>query len=207
MHSIGNPPEITTEESIMTDTNTTSPVPASGPSEPARSCDRDHHHRRGGFFKGLFAGALLFAVVAGGAYVGSSHAHPGAAGRHAMWHGNLDADGSAKRINAMVGWVLSDIDATADQKSKIGSIAQAALKDLLPLRDEHKAARARVAELLAAATVDRHAIEALRANEFKLAESASKRLTQAIADAAEVLEPAQRAKLAEKMKQRMDRRG
>jgi len=192
----------------MSDVNNTSPIPATGSTDPTRSCDRgQHHHRRSGFFKGLFAGALLFAVVAGGAYVGSSHAHPGAAGRHAMWHGNFDAESSAKRINAMVGWVLADVDATADQKTKIGNIAQAALKDLMPLRDEHKAARAKATELLSAAKVDRDAIEALRASEFKLAETASKRMTLAIADAAEVLEPAQRAKLAEKMKQRMDRRG
>ena len=192
----------------MSDTNNSTPIPATGTTNTDRQCDRGHHHhRRGGFFKGLFAGALLFAIVAGGAYVGSSHAHPGAAGRHAMWHGSFDAESSAKRINAMVGWVLADVDATADQKAKIGNIAQAALKDLMPLRDEHKTARAKASELLAAATVDRNAMEALRASEFKLAETASKRMTQAIADAAEVLEPAQRAKLAEKMKQRMDRRG
>ncbi len=195
----------------MSDTNNSSSVPTTGNTDTAHRCDRghlvQHHHRRGGFFKGLFAGALLFAVVAGGAYVGSSHAHPGAAGRHAMWHGSLDAESSAKRINAMVGWILADVDATADQKSRIGDIAQAALKDVMPLRDEHKAARTKAAELLAAATVDRNAIEALRASEFKLAETASKRMTKAIADAAEVLEPAQRANLAEKMKQRMDRRG
>ena len=195
----------------MSDTTNASPIPATGNTDTGHQCDRGHHgqhrHRRGGFFKGLFAGALLFAVVAGGAYVGSSHAHPGAAGRHAMWHGSFDAESSAKRINAMVGWVLADVDATAAQKAKIGDIAQAALKDLIPLRDEHKAARTKATELLAAATVDRNAIETLRASEFKLAETASKRMTQAIADAAEVLEPAQRAKLAEKMKQRMDRRG
>ena len=46
-------------------------------------------------------------------------------------------------------------------------------------------------------------MEQVRASELALAETASKRVTQAIADAAETLQPAQRAKLAEKMKQRM----
>ena len=68
-------------------------------------------------------------------------------------------------------------------------------------------ARTKAVELLAAPTIDRAAMEQVRAGELALAETASKRVTQAIADAAETLQPAQRAKLAEKMKQRMERRG
>ena len=169
-----------------------------------------HHHRRGGFLRGLFAGALLFGVVAGAAYMGSSHAQSGGhggMGRHAMWGGQFDPETAGKRIDAMTSFMLADIDATADQKAKIGTIAKDALKDLMPLRDKHKAARTKAVELLAAATIDRAAMEQVRAGELALAETASKRVTQAIADAAETLQPAQRAKLAEKMKQRMERRG
>lgn len=166
-----------------------------------------HQHRRGGFLRGLFAGALLFGVVAGAAYVGSSHAHPGGRGAHAMWQGNFDPESAGKRIDAMVSFALADIDATTEQKAKIGEIAKGALKDLMPLRAEHKAARAKAAELLSAPTIDRAALEQVRAAELKLAETASKRITQAVADAADTLQPAQRAKLAEKMKQRMERRG
>ena len=89
----------------------------------------------------------------------------------------------------------------------LGEIAKGALKDLMPLRDEHKAARTKALELLSAGTIDRAAIEQVRTAELKLAETASRRVTQAIADAAEVLQPAQRAKLAEKMKQRMEHHG
>ena len=67
----------------MSDLN---PSPASltpatgGPATGDGRCGgRDHHHRRGGFIRGLFAGALLFGVAAGAAYVGSSHAHGGGA--------------------------------------------------------------------------------------------------------------------------------
>ena len=185
------------------------PSPAAGSNADGGHCHRHghhHHHRRGGFFRGLFAGILLFGIVAAGAYVGSSHAHPGMRGGHGMMH-NFDPENAPKRIDAMVSFALADIDATADQKSKIGEIAKGALKDLMPLRDEHKAARAKAVELLSAASIDRNAIEQVRAAELKLAETASKRLTQAIADAAEILQPAQRAKLAQKMKQRMERRG
>ena len=169
-----------------------------------------HHHRRSGFLRGLFAGALLFGVVAGAAYMGSSHAQSGShggIGRHAMWGGQIDPETAGKRIDARTSVMRADIDATADQKTKIGTIAKDALKDLMPLRDQHKAARTKAVELLAAPTIDRAAMEQVRAGELALAETASKRVTQAIADAAETLQPAQRAKLAEKMKQRMERRG
>lgn len=186
----------------------TSPATPVTPGNDGGHCGRHgHHHRRGGFFRGLLAGALLFGVIAGAAYVGSSQAHPGMRGGHGMLHGSFDPETAARRIDAMVGFALADVDASAEQKGKIGEIAKGALKDLLPLRDEHKAARAKALELLSAATIDRNAIEQVRAAELKLAETASKRLTQAIADAAETLQPAQRAKLAEKMKQRMERRG
>ncbi len=166
-----------------------------------------HHHRRGGFIRGLFAGALLIGVIAGASYIGSSYAHAGMRGGHGMLHGSFDPESAAKRIDAMVSFALADVDSTAEQKAGIGAIAKSALKDLMPLRDEHKAARTKAVELLSAATIDRAAMEQVRAAELKLAETASRRITQAMADAAEALQPAQRAKLAEKMRQRMERRG
>ena len=175
--------------------------------EADRCGSRHHHHRRGGFMRGLFAGALLIGVIAGASYIGSSYAHPGMRGGHGMLHGSFDPESAAKRIDAMVSFALADVDATTEQKTNIGAIAKSALKDLMPLRDEHKAARTKAVELLSAATIDRAAMEQVRAAELKLAETASRRITQAMADAAEALQPAQRAKLAEKMKQRMERRG
>ena len=47
------------------------------------------------------------------------------------------------------------------------------------------------------ANVDRGALERIREAELKLAESASDRMVNAIADAADVLTPEQRGKLAE----------
>ena len=189
--------------------------PAGNPAARDAECyghqKHHHHHRRGGFIRGLFAGVLLFGVVAGASYIGSSHAqggmHPGMRGGHSMMFGNADPESAAKRIDAMVSFALANVDANAEQKAKISEIAKTALTDLMPLRDEHKAARAKAVELLSAATIDRAAIEQVRASELKLAETASKRITQAIADAADTLQPAQRAKLAEKMKQRLERRG
>ena len=204
------------ERTIMNDQTSASVNPSGGsgtsgtPGIPGTPGDggRCHRgHRRGGFFRCLIAGALLFGVVATGAYIGSSHAHQGGPGRHALWNGAFDPETAGKRIDAVVGFVLADTNADSEQKARIAVIAKGALQDLTPLRDEHKAARTKAVELLSAATIDRVALEQVRAAELRLAEIASRRLTQAMADAAEVLQPAQRARLAEKMQQRMDRRG
>lgn len=67
----------------MSDLNTASAplTPATaGPANQGGRCGGRHHRHRGGFCRGLFAGALLCGVVAGAACVGSSHAHGGMGG-------------------------------------------------------------------------------------------------------------------------------
>jgi len=57
-------------------------------------------------------------------------------------------------------------------------------------------------ELLSAPAIDRAAIERLRAEQIQGADAVSKRMAQAFADAAEVLTPDQRKKIAERMQKR-----
>jgi len=66
---------------------------------------------------------------------------------------------------------------------------------LLPVRDKVLAARTSARELLTQQTIDRTAIEKLRADQIAIYDAASKRLVQAVADAAEALTPEQRRKL------------
>jgi Spy/CpxP family protein refolding chaperone len=112
--------------------------------------------------------------------------------------GSSDPAVRAKRIDAMVQWMLADLNATDDQRNKISSILQAAANDLQPLRQQHMQARKAVMQLLAAPTIDRAQLESLRVQQIQLADSASKRMTQAMADAADVLSPDQRTKLVAK---------
>jgi Spy/CpxP family protein refolding chaperone len=120
--------------------------------------------------------------------------------RHGGWHDHesqfeQDPEQAAKRINKLVAWVLDDVDASAEQKQQVAAIAQAAVKDLLPLRDQHRALRTRAVELLTQAVIDRDAIEALRVETMHNADQVSRRLALALADTAQVLSVGQRAKL------------
>jgi Spy/CpxP family protein refolding chaperone len=98
--------------------------------------------------------------------------------------------------------VIDAVDGTAEQRQRIQAIARAASDDLVPLGERTRTARRQSVELLAAATVDRAAIEALRADQIALADTASRRIAQALADTAEVLTPQQRTKLAERLQRR-----
>ena len=79
------------------------------------------------------------------------------------------------------------------------------MRDMRPLREQHRQARKQVMEMLSKPQIDRTALEAVRTKEIQVADQLSKRLTQSMADAAEVLTPDQRAKLAEKMAQHRGR--
>lgn len=127
-------------------------------------------------------------------------------GRHAGMgmHGPMDPDKAAAHIDRMLARMVPD--ATAEQKTRLTAIAKAAFTDLRPLHEKHRAARLKAMELLTQRSVDRAALEQARAADMQTADQISKRMTQAMADAAEVLTPAQRAKVAEHFKNRMEKR-
>jgi protein CpxP len=101
------------------------------------------------------------------------------------------------RIDRMTKHMAIELDATADQQAKIAGIAKSAVTDLRAMREKAQAARAQAVSLLTAQTIDRTAIERLRTEQIALAETASKRIAQALADSAEVLNPEQRKKVAD----------
>ena len=116
------------------------------------------------------------------------------------WHGPgfmrgpLTPEQVEDRVDRGIRHAAIELEATAEQQEKLRAIAKGAVKDLLPMRDKARAARARVAELLSQPKIDRAAIEAFRAEQLALADAASRRLAQAVGDAAEVLTPEQRQK-------------
>ncbi len=108
----------------------------------------------------------------------------------------------AQAIDQRISRLIKAVDGTPEQKDRLVKLAQAAMADMLPLRAQRMAGRKKGMDLLAASSIDRNALERLRQEQSSLADSMSKRMVQQMADSAEVLTPAQRAKLAERMHQR-----
>jgi Spy/CpxP family protein refolding chaperone len=151
----------------------------------------------------------LVASLAAGLGAGLAHAHGGPGGWGGGWHRGADSpdpQAMQKRAEARVKWMLADIDATEAQQKKIAEIMTAAMTDLRPLRQQAQAARREVMQLLSQPQVDRAALEALRAKQAQAMDQISRRFTQSLADAADVLTPEQRAKLAERMEKRRGHR-
>ena len=156
------------------------------------------------FFRRTAIAALVASLAAG--FGGQAWAHGGG---HGGWHrggGFMGGPMDDQRIERMVKHLAVDVEATPEQQAKLTEIAKAAAKDLRPLREKSRDARLQGMKLLAAPTIDRAAIERLRAEQIQAADAASRRLTQALADTAEVLTPAQRQKLAERFQRRGERR-
>jgi len=122
-------------------------------------------------------------------------AHRGGAGR-----GPLDPAEFDHRIERMLKHLYVEIEASDAQKARLAPIVKKAAVDLLPMRERMRTARRQAIELLSAETIDRGAIERLRVEQLQFAEVGSKRLSDAIADVAEVLTPEQRTRLAERLK-------
>ncbi len=137
--------------------------------------------------------AGVVALFAGGALV---FAHAGGG------HGRMDMDEMAEHFQVHVKHVLAEVDATPEQQARINAIIDAAAGDLKTLHQQHSGMFAGMHTLLTAPTIDRAKLEQLRAEHIAALDAASQRCATALADAAEVLTPEQRAKLGEKMKER-----
>ena len=122
-------------------------------------------------------------------------------------HGRLDAEEMTRRLEWRIGRLVQDLGGTAEQKSRLVAIASAAVADMRPLRDQARQARLRGLELLSAPVIDKVALEQARLAQVQAVDARSRRMTQALADAAEVLTPAQRVQAAARVKERMERRG
>jgi Spy/CpxP family protein refolding chaperone len=144
-------------------------------------------------------------AVAGILAVGACSYAPHGGWRDGAMSGQVDLERAARFTEKMADRVVSAVDGTPEQQQKITVIAQGAATDLMPLRERARTARAKAIALMSAPTIDRAAIETLRVEQIGLADTASKRIAQALADTAEVLSPEQRVKLAERMQRRQGR--
>jgi Spy/CpxP family protein refolding chaperone len=114
-------------------------------------------------------------------------------------HGAMDPAHMEERIERFIKHVAVEVEATPEQTQKLTAIAQGAAKDLAPLRQKSIELRKQGLALFTAPSIDRAAVENLRVARMQQAEASSKRIAQALADAAEVLTPEQRKKAAERV--------
>ena len=153
--------------------------------------------KRRGWLRGVALGAALAAsFAAGGVLMSGPSAIAMQAAMDHMGMGGGDHMGAMHAaLHAHIAKMLDAADATPEQKEKIHHILMGAMEQLKPLHsrfaDTHKDLHA----IFTAPTIDRAALEQLRAARIGDVDQGSRIVVQALADAAEVLTPEQRAKM------------
>ena len=139
--------------------------------------------------------AGLLAITAGTAAIAGASLASAGPTLHGM-HGHNGMTDSAT-IDAHFDKMFTELlpDGTAEQKARLKVIAKSVHADLGTVHAQFSPVHQRAHALLLQSTVDRAGLEALRAEQVQQIDLASKRIVGALADAAEVLTPAQRARL------------
>ena len=162
-------------------------------------------------YAAIGAGALLTLVAARPITAAIQNT---AGGFHHSWRGHgpwgggaaMSPEAAKEHLQIATKWMLRDIDATAEQQDRVNTIVNGAVDDLFRLRERHQQNRdAFHAQFGGSGNVDRAALEDIRKSEMGLADEASKRLVQALADVSDTLTPEQRQALAERIHQHHSR--
>lgn len=149
---------------------------------------------------GLIKSGLLAFALSLGAY--GAQAQPMAMHGGPGMYGGPDAGMFG---GGRFGHMLESVDATDAQHAQIKQIMQAAQADMKAQHESMRGLHQQALKLFAAPNIDAVSIEALRQQQNALHEQVSKRMSQAMIDAARVLTPEQRAKFAERMQKRQAR--
>ncbi len=149
--------------------------------------------KRGGGRRWFMVITLAALVLGGTTMLAASHFR-GAAG----WHrGPIDPETAKERIEFVSGFLLSKVEATDEQEAEIRAILEAAVDELAFTAEEHRAGREAFHDVFLQEDIDREALEQIRTAQMVLAEQASVRVVETLADVAEVLSLEQRQQLAE----------
>ncbi len=154
--------------------------------------------------------ATLVVAVAGVAYT-SAQAQPGSGpGAGMAMHGGPGAGwGDGMGFGGAYGphmreRMLDAAGATAEQKTRIRDIFGALATDMRSRAEAGHALHRQLGQQLLGPTIDAGAVESVRQQMLAQHDAASKRVMQAMLDAAAVLTPEQRAKLAQHVQQRRE---
>jgi len=126
------------------------------------------------------------------------------------WGGDDGGPGMGRHGGGMhgIGRVMDELDVTPEQEKKLFAIFDGVRGEMRDTMIDFRSTRGEVLDILGAATIDRAAVEKLRAERVAALDAASKTMSAALVEAAEVLTPEQRAKLATIIEERGEgRRG
>jgi len=159
------------------------------------------NRRRAILWASLLGGSALLTLVAARPITAAIQ---NGAGFHHSWGGRwgghaMSPEAAKEHLQIASKWLLRDIDASPEQQDRVNAIVAGAVDDLFRLRERHQQNRDAFHRQLGGATVDRAALEEIRKSEMGVADEASKRLVQALADVSDVLTPEQRQALAERI--------
>jgi protein CpxP len=171
----------------MTQTDPGADLP---PANPANG------YRRRRWRSALAGVALLGIGATGGFAAGTMHGTGWILS--AVAHQGFNPERMTKHIDHSVNHVMKDLNATPEQRDEVTGIVNGALTDLNGFGIKPWETRDKFIELLRADTVDPAALEALRAEQVGRVDTASKRMVQAMTEAAQVLTPEQRRQLADR---------
>lgn len=141
----------------------------------------------------------LGAIFAGPAHAQGTMGHGGPAGGHQHRMGP-GMEGGPMVSDRM----LDAVGVSAEQKTRVREIMGSARDDIGKVREGDRGLHQQLMALMAVPTIDAAAAEAVRQKLLVSHDATSKRRLQAMLDAAAVLTPEQRQKLAERVKSRHD---
>ncbi len=150
--------------------------------------------------------ALLIALVGGFAQMALAQPVPGGPGGPGGHMGPHMRGGHGPMMlgGPMLERALDHAGASAEQRARVHDILKAARADVQRQHEQGRGSRQQLMALLATPVIDARAAETLRQQMLEQHDQASRRMMQALLDAAAVLSPQQRQKLAERMRQRSD---
>lgn len=181
---------------------------------PAGTASRQLAHWRLAAGSVMLVGAMLASTTAFNAWAApaaeapaeraahSQHQGHGHGHHHGHGHGKHGGPGGMFFGGRMLDRLLDDVKATDAQRTQIRQIADAARADLRQLHENAPKLREQGLALLTQPQVDAAAAERVRQQMVAQHDAASKRMTTAMVQIAQVLTPEQRAQLATKLKER-----
>ena len=106
-----------------------------------------------------------------------------------------------------VGRMLKKVDAKEEQQGQIQQIVDATINDLAAFHGDRGDLRDEISALMSAQTIDREAIETMRATQLARADLMSRIVSEGLADVMDVLSVDQRVELKERLGKRHGRHG